>query len=146
MRVCRFLVWTVLSAGGLFAQTPRHAFDKQVDFSHFRTYAWLVFPHAMNLGELTGSQVRGTLQVALAKRGLPSRKPLLPMSISLTSSSPAIPETPARSMSNGRTPRGWKACWEQKEPWSSCIPETCFSIFMIPRQNSSFGAPPSPSL
>ena len=70
----RWLVaaFCLLSIGAplLIAQGPNHVFDKRVDFSRYRTYQWVSFPNAMNIGELTEGQLKGTLQVTLATKGL----------------------------------------------------------------------------
>ena len=70
----RYLVGALclLSIGASFlvAQGPNHVFNKLADFSHYKTYQWVSFPNAMNIGELTEGQLKGTLQVALATKGL----------------------------------------------------------------------------
>ncbi|HTZ31720.1 MAG TPA: DUF4136 domain-containing protein [Methylomirabilota bacterium] len=52
------------------AQVPSHIYDKQADFSRYKTFTWARFVNATALGELTEGQLTGTLQVALAARGL----------------------------------------------------------------------------
>jgi len=58
-----------LGAARMEGRTPSHIYDKQADFSHYRTYQWARFPNALNLGELTEGQLKGTLQLALAGKG-----------------------------------------------------------------------------
>lgn len=72
MRRCLLLAVCLLSlsATRVCGQGPNHIFDKQADFSRYKTYKWAKFPNAMNLGELTQGQLTGTLQVELAKKGL----------------------------------------------------------------------------
>jgi len=72
MRMWLFAACCVLlfSAAPIQAQVPSHLYDKQADFSRYKTFAWARFANATGLGELTEGQLRGTLQVALAAKGL----------------------------------------------------------------------------
>lgn len=52
------------------AQNTGVTFDKNTDFSKYKTYKWVTIPHAEHLDELTNDQLIGTLNVELAKKGL----------------------------------------------------------------------------
>jgi len=68
-----FLVAFVLfatTARPLTAQSVSYSFDKDADFSKFKTYKWVKIPNAQELDELTAGQLTGTLDVELAKKGL----------------------------------------------------------------------------
>jgi hypothetical protein len=45
-------------------------FDKNANFLNYRTYKWVAIPSTEQLDELTASQLIGTLQVELEKKGL----------------------------------------------------------------------------
>jgi len=67
-----------LGVGRVAAQNPDFSFDRNADFSKYKTYKWVSIESARYLDELTAGQLLGTLSVALAKKGLtksPSDKP-----------------------------------------------------------------------
>ena len=93
VRTRSLIALCLLSLGSIRASGPgpSHVFDKHADFSHYKTYAWMNFRHAMNLGELTEGQLSGTLQVALAKKALTiarSEQPDIYIAYQIVSSNP----------------------------------------------------------
>jgi len=67
-----------LGVGRVAAQKPNFGFDRDADFSKYKTYRWVSIESAQYLDELTAGQLIGTLNVALAKKGLtksPAEKP-----------------------------------------------------------------------
>jgi hypothetical protein len=68
-----FLVACVLLAlgvGRVAAQSPNYSFDRNADFSKYKTYKWVSIESAQHLDDLTADQLIGTLDVELAKKGL----------------------------------------------------------------------------
>lgn len=59
-----------LSAGTAFGQDVRYNFDRNADFSKFRTYKWVSIKDATQLNELTDKQIKAALDAELAKKGL----------------------------------------------------------------------------
>lgn len=67
-------VLVALGAGRAAAQSVSYTFDKNADFSKFKTYKWVTIPSAQQLDELTAGQLVGTLETELAKKGLTKSK------------------------------------------------------------------------
>ena len=68
-----FLVLCVLlavGAGRAAAQEVGLDFDKNADFSKYKTYKWVTIPSSEKLDEMTADQLTGTLEVELANKGL----------------------------------------------------------------------------
>jgi hypothetical protein len=65
--VCLLSVVAAVSAA---AQTPGYTFDRESDFSKYKTYKWVSIPNAQKLDDLTSDQLTGSLEVELAKKGL----------------------------------------------------------------------------
>jgi hypothetical protein len=63
-------VFLVFGVGRMAAQSVDYTFDKNADFSKYKTYKWVSIKNAQQLDELTASQLMGTLEVQLAKKGL----------------------------------------------------------------------------
>lgn len=63
-------VFLAVGAGRVAAQSVSHSFDKDTNFSKYKTYKWVTIPNAQQLDELTAGQLIGTLDVELAKKGL----------------------------------------------------------------------------
>jgi len=61
-----FLIAGVAAAG----QSVSYRFDKDSDFSKYKTYRWVNIPNAQQLDELTAGQLVGTVDVELRKKGL----------------------------------------------------------------------------
>jgi len=98
MRRWVFAAWFIflLSPAQIEAQVPNHLYDKQANFSRYKTYALARFANAAGLGELTEGQLKGTLQVALATRGLtktPSDAPDVIIAYAIVSTDPKNPRT-----------------------------------------------------
>lgn len=73
--VCLLLA---LGVGHVAAQNPTFGFDRDADFSKYKTYRWVSIESAKYLDELTADQLIGTLSVELAKKSLkksPADKP-----------------------------------------------------------------------
>lgn len=66
-----FLVVTVLlAAGSLVGQDVRYNFDKNTDFSKFKTYKWVTLQDAAKLDDLREKQIKSAVDAELAKKGL----------------------------------------------------------------------------
>jgi hypothetical protein len=63
-------VLLALGAGRVAAQTPNFSFDRNADFSKYKTYKWVSIESAQYLDDLTADQVMGTLEAELARKGL----------------------------------------------------------------------------
>jgi hypothetical protein len=59
-----------LLAGTAAAQDVRYNFDKEANFSTFRTYKWVVIKGAHQLADLPDRQVKAAVDAELAKKGL----------------------------------------------------------------------------
>jgi len=59
-----------LGVGRVAAQNPSYNFDRDADFSKYKTYKWVSIESAQYLDDLTADQLIGTLNVELAKKGL----------------------------------------------------------------------------
>jgi hypothetical protein len=53
-----------------FAQDVRYNFDKQANFSGFKTYRWVAIKGAQPLSDLTDRQIKAALDVELSNKGL----------------------------------------------------------------------------
>jgi Domain of unknown function (DUF4136) len=60
----------LLAATTAFAQDVRYNFDKNTDFSKFRTYRWVVIKDAPTANDLVTKQVREAVEKELATKGL----------------------------------------------------------------------------
>src|SRR4029077_974550 len=56
--------------GSAFAQDVRYNFDKDTDFSRFKTYKWVQLKDAKSPGELLDKQIKDTFDAQLAAKGL----------------------------------------------------------------------------
>jgi hypothetical protein len=63
-----------VGVGCVAAQTATNTFDKNANFSNYKTYKWVSIKDAQQLDELTADQLVGTLDVELAKKGLTKSK------------------------------------------------------------------------
>jgi hypothetical protein len=57
-------------AGSAYSQDVRYNFDKNTDFSKFKTYKWVSLKDAAKVDDLTDKQIKDTLDAELAKKGL----------------------------------------------------------------------------
>jgi uncharacterized protein DUF4136 len=64
------LVLLLIGAGTAAAQDVRYNFDKQANFSGFKTYKWVSIKGATPLSELVDRQVKTAVDAELAKKGL----------------------------------------------------------------------------
>src|SRR4029077_2039032 len=58
------------SAGAVFAQDVRYNFDKETDFSRFKTYKWVELKDAKNPGDLLDKQIKSAFDAQLVTKGL----------------------------------------------------------------------------
>jgi hypothetical protein len=65
-----WLALLVFAAGSARAQDIRYNFDKNADFSKFKTYRWVDLKGAEKLDTLTDKQIKATVDAELAKKGL----------------------------------------------------------------------------
>ena len=63
-------VLCALGACQVAAQSVNYTFDKGAVFSGYKTYRWVNIENAQHLDDLTADQLMGTVEVALAKKGL----------------------------------------------------------------------------
>ena len=63
-------VLCALGACQVAAQSVNYTFDKGAVFSSYKTYRWVNIENAQHLDDLTADQLMGTVEVALAKKGL----------------------------------------------------------------------------
>lgn len=71
----RFLLATTIalflaSASAAFAQDVRYNYDKETNFSRFKTYKWVVLKDAKNPGDLLDKQIKAAFDSQLAMKGL----------------------------------------------------------------------------
>jgi hypothetical protein len=64
------LVWLLVGAGAVLAQDVRYNFDKQANFSEFRTYRWVALKEAHQLSDLVDKQIKAAVDAELSKKGL----------------------------------------------------------------------------
>lgn len=60
----------VLVAASGFGQDVRYNFDKQADFSKYKTYKWVDLKGADKVDDLTDKQIKSALDSQLAEKGL----------------------------------------------------------------------------
>ncbi len=66
-------IWMALLltiAGSAFGQDVRYNFDKDTDFSTFKTYKWVVLKGATPVDDLTDKQIKEAIDAQLATKGL----------------------------------------------------------------------------
>ena len=64
------LVWLMFGAVGVLAQDVRYDFDKNKDFSKYKTYKWVPIKGADQPDELTGKKLTAAVNGELATKGL----------------------------------------------------------------------------
>jgi len=69
-RLLPLAVVLVLASVSSLAQDVRYNFDKNTDFSKFKTYKWVPIKDAHKLNDLVDKQVRDALDAELAKKSL----------------------------------------------------------------------------
>lgn len=60
----------LMSGSLLVAQDVRYNYDRQADFSKFKTYKWVDIKDADHTNQLVEKQIRDTVEAELAKKGL----------------------------------------------------------------------------
>jgi len=60
----------LLASGAVFAQDVRYNFDKQADFSQFKTYKWVAIKGAATVSDLVDKQIKDAVDAELATKGL----------------------------------------------------------------------------
>jgi hypothetical protein len=63
-------VVTLLLAASSVAQDVRYNFDKNADFSKFKTYKWVPIKDADKVSDLVDKQIKGAVDAELATKGL----------------------------------------------------------------------------
>ena len=70
-KVAPFTIGLLLIAASVaFGQDVRYNFDKNTDFSKFKTYKWVPLGDRAKLDELTEKQIKEALDAELTKKGL----------------------------------------------------------------------------
>src|SRR5580693_6920277 len=60
----------LIVASAAFGQDVRYNFDKDTDFSKFKTYKWVVLKGATPVDDLTDKQIKDAIDAQLATKGL----------------------------------------------------------------------------
>jgi hypothetical protein len=60
----------LLFLGTAFSQDVRYNFDKDTDFSKFKTYRWISIKDAQKVDDLVDKQIKDAIDTELAKKGL----------------------------------------------------------------------------
>ena len=63
-------LFLLLSAASVVAQDVRYNFDKDTDFSKFKSYKWIDLKDAQKLSDLGDKQVKATVDSELGRKGL----------------------------------------------------------------------------
>jgi hypothetical protein len=64
------LVLAVAGSGTAFAQDIRYNFDKQADFTKFKTFKWVTIKGGKHVNDLVDQQIRAAIESELALKGL----------------------------------------------------------------------------
>ena len=67
------LVWMALVlfvTSTAFSQDVRYNFDKNTDFSKFKTYKWVAIKDAQKVSDLVDKQIRDSIEAQLTQKGL----------------------------------------------------------------------------
>jgi hypothetical protein len=67
------LIWAALLlfvSSGAFGQDVRYNFDKDADFSKFKTYEWVLIKGASQADDLTDKQIKAAVDAQLTTKGL----------------------------------------------------------------------------
>jgi len=68
-----WFVWIfamLMISGNVFGQDVRYNFDKDTDFSKFKTYKWVAIKDAKPVDDITDKQIKEALDAQLATKGL----------------------------------------------------------------------------
>lgn len=70
----RVFIWAavvlMMAAVSGFGQDVRYNFDKNTDFSKYKTYKWVPIEGAMKVDDLTDKQIKSAIDAQLAAKGL----------------------------------------------------------------------------
>jgi Domain of unknown function (DUF4136) len=61
---------SVLALGSALAQDVRYNFDKDTDFSKFKTYKWVTLKDASQLNDIMDKDIKAAIETELAAKGL----------------------------------------------------------------------------
>lgn len=64
------LALLALAMGSAFAQDVRYNFDKDANFSSYKTYKWVILKDAAKLDNIMDKNIKSTVDAELAKKGL----------------------------------------------------------------------------
>src|SRR5690242_4861849 len=64
------VVTLLLTAGSFVAQDVRYNFDRNTDFSKFKTYKWVPIKGAATVSDLVDKQIKDAIDAELATKGL----------------------------------------------------------------------------
>jgi len=64
------VVWLLLASSSAVAQDVRYNFDKNADFSKFKTYRWVTLKDAAKVNDLVDKQIIDAVDAELAAKGL----------------------------------------------------------------------------
>ena len=64
------VVLVLLGASAALAQDVRYNFDKETDFSKFKTYKWVPIKDAAKVSDLVDKQIKDAIDTELATKGL----------------------------------------------------------------------------
>ena len=67
---CFSIVLLLVAAASALAQDVRYNFDKNTDFSKFKTYKWVSIKNADHANDLVDKQIKDALDAELARKGL----------------------------------------------------------------------------
>jgi hypothetical protein len=65
-----FFLGILFAATAAMGQDVRYNFDKNTDFSHFKTYKWVMIKDAPTANDLVAKQIRDAVDKELATKGL----------------------------------------------------------------------------
>lgn len=65
-----WLALLVMIAGSAFGQDVRYNYDKEADFSKFKTYKWVAIKGANPVDDLVDKQIKDSIDAQLATKGL----------------------------------------------------------------------------
>ena len=68
--LCLSAVGLLLLATAAFSQDVRYNFDKNADFSKFKTYKWVTLKDAAKVNDLVNKQIMDAIDAELATKGL----------------------------------------------------------------------------
>lgn len=63
------LALSALALGSAWAQDVRYNFDKNTDFSKFKTYKWVALKDATPMNDLVDKQIKSAIEAQLATKG-----------------------------------------------------------------------------